>query len=281
MFVRFRLYAKIAEPCSSSFADEIQMPVEIGIRMKIEGAAKDVSFFEKEEMRAMKKPQLVIFDVDGLMLDTESVWQKAWEIAGEDFGIDHLGTSVFLKVVGRNGKEVEEIVQRELSMLKEPLKVLDLAGKLGQLMLETELKKKAGLDELLAFLDDLHIPKAVATATSRKQTEERFERMHLLDRFDYLLCGDEVEKRKPEPDMYLKVLQVMKTKAEDALVLEDSGIGVLAAYRAKIPCIMVPDLILPQKEQYEQCIAIKENLMEVRTMLENLYVEEKAGYGRS
>ena len=60
------------------------------------------------------RPELVIFDVDGLMLDTEARWQKAWQEVGLKHGINDLGETTFLKCVGRNGKEVEDIVRNDL-----------------------------------------------------------------------------------------------------------------------------------------------------------------------
>ena len=96
---------------------------------------------------------------------------------------------------------------------------------------------------MLDYLEQHHIKMAVATTTRRELTEQRLKKIGVYDRFDYVLCGDEVTKRKPDPEIYLSVLKKMDTDARNALVLEDSGVGVEAAYRAGIDCIQVPDLI--------------------------------------
>ena len=117
---------------------------------------------------------------------------------------------------------------------------------------------------MLDFLEQHHIKMAVATTTRRDLTEQRLKKIGVYDRFEYVLCGDEVTKRKPNPEIYLSVLHKMNTKAGNAIVLEDSSVGVEAAYRASIDCIQVPDLIAPTEVQKEQTICIVKDLMEAR-----------------
>ena len=92
--------------------------------------------------------------------------------------------------------------------------------------------------ELLNCIKKAGLPCAVATATSRSLTEERLTRLQLIQYFDYICCGDEVVERKPSPEAYLKVLAKMNTAPEDALVFEDSKVGVQAAWNARIPVII-------------------------------------------
>lgn len=215
------------------------------------------------------RPELVIFDVDGLMLDTEARWQQAWQEVGMKHGIDDLGYTTFLRCVGRNGKEVEQIVYDDLKNEHiNPEMILEEARIYGKHLLEEHIDPKPGIYELLELLNDLQIPKAVATATNRDLTIERLERLHLLHHFDYLLCGNEVSKRKPHPEIYQKVIQHFQIDPKRALVLEDSQVGVEAAYRAHIPCIMVPDLIEPMDIQKQQAMAIVSSLHEVISLFE-------------
>lgn len=214
------------------------------------------------------RPELVIFDVDGLMLDTEARWQEAWQTIGENHGIDTLGTTTFLKCVGRNGKEVEDIVYEDLVGFKNPYTILEEARVYGKKLLKERIDPKPGIYELLEVLDDLGIKRAVATATDRDLTIERLTRLNLIDYFDYMLCGDEVVLRKPNPEIYNKVVQHFCIDKKNVLVLEDSVVGVEAAYRANVPCIMVPDLIAAGNKQKEETIAIVSSLHEVIKMLE-------------
>lgn len=216
----------------------------------------------------MNQIKLVIFDVDGLMLDTERVWQTAWQITGEEYGLAHRGTTLFHKVVGRNGKEVEQIIERELSGRCDPLQFLNDARGKGQAMLKEGIQVKPGLYELLDTLDALHIKKAVATVTPREATKQRFLSLNLWDRFDSIVCGDQVTKRKPDPQIYLKVIEALQVEKTAALILEDSYVGVEAAYRAGIACIMVPDIIPASALQKQQTIAIAKNLFEVNALFD-------------
>ena len=207
--------------------------------------------------------ELVVFDVDGLMLDTENVWKEAFDKAGNKYGIQNMGSTLFPKLIGKSGRDEKEVLDRYLSQDIQEL-VIKEWERIGYGMLEKEVPVKPGLNEILDFLDAYHIKKAVATTTRRELTEERLKRVGVYDRFDYVLCGDEVINRKPDPEIYLSVLHKMNTKAENAIVLEDSSVGVEAAYRASIDCIQVPDLIAPTEVQKEQTICIVKDLMEAR-----------------
>lgn len=213
------------------------------------------------------KPKLVIFDVDGTLLDTEARWQEAWEVIGNKHGVPDLGTTLFLKCVGKSGKEEIEFIENFLKEAGVPLTILDEANAYGLKLLSERIDVKPGAFELLNLLKEKGIPMGVATATRKEWTMERLTRCGLIEYFDYILCGDEVTKRKPDPETYLKVLDYFKIAPKDALVLEDSIVGVEAAYRGDIPCIMIPDLIPASKTQYNQTIAVVDTLHDVVAMI--------------
>ena len=211
--------------------------------------------------------ELVVFDVDGLMIDTESVWKNAFDKAGDKYGIPNLGDTLFPSLIGKRLEDEQELLDRLLpSDIQNPL--INEWRQIGLGSLEREVPVKPGLYEMLDYLEQHHIKKAVATTTRRELTEERLKRVGVYDRFDYVLCGDEVTKRKPDPEIYLSVLHKMNTKAENAIVLEDSSVGVEAAYRAGIDCIQVPDLIAPTEVQEKQTICIVKDLMEARDYIQ-------------
>lgn len=211
--------------------------------------------------------ELIVFDVDGLMIDTESVWKNAFDKAGDKYGIPNLGDTLFPSLIGKRLEDEQELLDRLLpSDIQNQL--INEWRQIGLGSLEREVPVKPGLYEMLDYLEQHHIKKAVATTTRRELTEERLKRVGIYDRFDYVLCGDEVTKRKPDPEIYLSVLHKMNTKAENAIVLEDSSVGVEAAYRAGIDCIQVPDLIAPTEVQEKQTICIVKDLMEARDYIQ-------------
>lgn len=207
--------------------------------------------------------ELVIFDVDGLMIDTESVWKNAFDKAGDKYGIPNLGDTLFPSLIGKRLEDEQVLLDRLLpSDIQD--KLLNEWRQIVLSSLEKEVPVKPGLYGMLDFLEQHHIKMAVATTTRRELTEERLKRVGVYDRFDYVLCGDEVTNRKPDPEIYLSVLKKMDTDARNALVLEDSVVGVDAAYRAGIDCIQVPDIIAPTDLQKKQTICIVKDLMEAR-----------------
>lgn len=207
--------------------------------------------------------ELVVFDVDGLMLDTESVWKVAFDKAGDKYGIQNMGSTLFPQLVGKSSRDEKEVLDRYLSQDIQELIIKEWEC-IGYGMLEKEVPVKPGLNEILDFFDAHHIKKAVATTTRRELTEERLKRVGVYDRFDYVLCGDEVTNHKPDPEIYLSVLKKMDTDARNALVLEDSVVGVEAAYRAGIDCIQVPDIIAPTDVQKKQTIYTAKDLIEAK-----------------
>ena len=216
--------------------------------------------------------ELVAFDVDGLMIDTESVWKNAFDKAGDKYGIPNLGDTLFPSLIGKRLEDEQELLDRLLpSDIQNQL--INEWRQIGLGSLEREVPVKPGLYEMLDFLEQHHIKMAVATTTRRELTEQRLKKIGVYDCFEYVLCGDEVTKRKPDPEIYLSVLHKMNTKAENAIVLEDSSVGVEAAYRAGIDCIQVPDLIAPTEIQKKQTIYTAKDLMEARDYIEKNMVQ--------
>lgn len=215
----------------------------------------------------MKKIELVIFDVDGLLLDTEAVWQKAYKEVGAMYGIDNLHTDVFKAIVGRNGKEAQDTFD---AMVDHPQKELirKACTERGMARLQEHIDVKPGAKALLDYLKSQGITCVVATSTSRALTKERLARVGLSSYFTDYTCGDEVTWRKPDPEIYEKACHKAHGNKETTLVLEDSIAGVEAAYRAGLAVIMVPDLIMPTVVQEKQTIAIMKSLGEVQTYLE-------------
>ena len=211
--------------------------------------------------------ELVVFDVDGLMIDTESVWKNAFDKAGDKYGIPNLGDTLFPSLIGKRLEDEQELLDHLLpSDIQNQL--INEWRQIGLGSLEREVPVKPGLYEMLDYLEQHHIKMAVATTTRRELTEQRLKKIGVYDRFEYVLCGDEVTKRKPDPEIYLSVLKKMNTDAKNALVLEDSVVGVEAAYRAGIDCIQVPDLIAPTEVQEKQTICIVKDLMEARDYIQ-------------
>lgn len=211
--------------------------------------------------------KLVIFDVDGLLLDTERVWKTAWQETAAALHLP-IDAQEFDQLVGRNGRDYEEGLKKILGDQWDTKMFMAEMRRIGMKKLETELRLKPGAREILEYLKEERISRAVATATSRILTEERLNRMKIQSFFSCICCGDEICRRKPFPDIYLKVLETTGCSSKNALVLEDSPVGVEAAFRAQIPCIMIPDIIQPGLKERKRAEDIVESLFDAKKRIE-------------
>lgn len=210
----------------------------------------------------MQNIKAVIFDVDGLLLNTEFLWLQAWNDVGEKYGEPAFGKA-FYRTVGLTGKAVNAILDEELSGCPNRNELLVEVRKTGVKYLEEKIDIMPGVKDLLDLLDEKGIIKAVATTTNRLKTDERLKKLGLYDRFSIIVCGDEVTKRKPNPEIYQTILKKLGVGLDKVLVLEDTGYGVKAAYDAGVKVIMVPSINPATEEEKKMAYAIVHSLDEV------------------
>lgn len=187
----------------------------------------------------------VIFDMDGLMLDTEPLYKIAWQRAAIDCGYP-ISEELYFDLIGRTRVDGENILfaafgpDFPLSDFRTACARCE-AGVLGEKLPA----KKPGLDDLLDLFDLLRIPKAVATSTERAIAARQLAGLDLLHRFDVLATGDETPNGKPAPDLFLLAASRLCIEPSRCLVLEDSEAGVMAAHRAGMQAYLIPDLKPP------------------------------------
>jgi len=219
-------------------------------------------------MNQIVKFSAVIFDMDGLMLDTEGIAQVSWQSAAADWGLELLSND-YQVLVGRSVQEIEDSIYKILGA-EAPFS--DIRKRKQQYFEENITKQgiplKPGLLELLELLDQLSLLKAVASSTDRKSVIKRLTIAGLFSRFDTIVGGDEVQNGKPAPDIFLKVATQLRISPKLCIVLEDSDAGVRAAYTAGMVPIMVPDLKKPTEESLFLAHRIFPSLNEVRTFLQ-------------
>lgn len=209
----------------------------------------------------------VLFDMDGVILDTEKLYTRFWCEAAQDLGfpMTHemaLGMRSLSREVGERqlkaylGEEVDyqQVRSKRIEMMSEFIK-------------ENGVELKPGIHELLDFLKENGIKTAVATSSPLDRTKEYLGQVGLVDAFDELVSGHMVEHGKPAPDIYLYAAKKLGLKPEECLVLEDSPTGLLAAYRAGCIPVMVPDQDQPDEETRNRAYAVVENLVAVKELL--------------
>jgi len=212
-------------------------------------------------------PGAVIFDMDGLMLDTEVLYRQVWRQAASELGYV-LSHESYLGFVGRRAADCHEVFRATFGT-DFPLSHFLARGETlyQEHIHQYGVPRKTGLLELLDDLDERGTPKAVATSTERTNALKHLG--PLADRFNSITTGDEVQEGKPAPDIFLLAAERLQVPPPQCLVLEDSEAGIAAATTAGMPCIMVPDLKPASEQAIAQAAGICASLHEVRTYLQS------------
>ena len=217
--------------------------------------------------------QAVIFDMDGLMLDTEPLYRIAWKRASAECGFQ-LTDEIYKNLVGRGRKDAMKTLAQTFGPEFPPDKFSVLAAQYeAQEFAGPPMPKKPGLDQLLAFLEQRNLPLAVATSTERRLTLPRLARTGLLSRFEVVATGDEVSRGKPFPDLFLLAASRLGVEPSSCLVLEDSEAGVLAARAAGMQVFQVPDLVEPSAEARRAANGVFDSLCDVTQRLSTSPIE--------
>lgn len=205
--------------------------------------------------------ELLIFDVDGLLLDTERVWYETWNHVAERRQIPEL-QNIFLQMIGSN-RQTETILLNNLLKDTELVKdIFDEVGRLGLNRIENDLQVKDGVIEILEYANQNNLKIGVATSTNKKNTLIRLNKVDIIHYFDYIICGDEVTHMKPHPEIYDTVISKFDIDKTKSIILEDSSIGVEAAHRSGVDCIMVEDLVVPTEVEIDRTVLVCKNLYE-------------------
>lgn len=214
------------------------------------------------------KKTAVIFDMDGLMFDTQWIYDKAFDdVALEQYNFKapwemHLAMmgcsrGDIAKVAARflpEGADARDFIRRSFDMVAERVK--------------TDLVPKPGLDCILLYLAGQGCRMGLASGSDRKVVENNLESSGLGHYFAASLCGDEVNHGKPDPESYTRVAAMIGCSPSECYVLEDSPNGILAAFRAGCTPIMVPSSAVPNEEIREMCAGIYETLSDVVDAME-------------
>lgn len=209
----------------------------------------------------------VLFDMDGLMLDTERLLYAAWQRAMADFGYE-ASEEVFLASVGITVQDTNQLLRATYGP-DFPLEATNnrTGDYVWQEVDAAGAPLKPGLLALLDFLEAHGIAKAVASSSERSAIERLLGSVDLLPRFAAIAAGDEVEHGKPAPDIFLLAASRLGVAPERCLVLEDSEAGARAACAAGMTMIIVPDLKPPCDEVARLAAAVLPDLHAVQDWL--------------
>jgi len=208
----------------------------------------------------------VVFDMDGLLLDTETVYRAAMVEAGRAFGAP-VTDAIYASMVGKTNRECGEMLVAMFGADFPVAAYFDRVWTDVELLLEAEVRLKTGVMEILDYLDAVGLPRAIATSNSRDSVDRYLGRFDLVERFHAVVTNTDVRRHKPHPDPYLEAARRLGADPVLCVALEDSHPGVRAAHAAGMMTIMVPDLLDPNEEMQDKCVHVAESLHVVLELL--------------
>ncbi|OJG68519.1 HAD hydrolase, family IA [Enterococcus moraviensis] len=217
----------------------------------------------------MKKIDGVIFDMDGLLFDTELIYYESTQKIADAMNFPY-SKEVYLQFLGVSDEEVQENYHRiyqDFGKEKVDEFIQRSYDDTYQVFESGKVPLKEGVLELLDFLDQQEIPRIVASSNVRPAIELLLDGAGIKERFSGIISANDVSRAKPDPEIFQKALAHLGTKAANTLIFEDSFHGVTAAEAAGIPVIMVPDLLAPTDEIKEKTLEIFESLTQVPAYL--------------
>ncbi len=214
----------------------------------------------------------VVFDMDGVIFDSERLYRKHWKISGLEIGISEVEMEEVCNMLAGATKEVNSIRMKErygndfdyMSFRKITMDRMD------EDIRENGIAVKAGVVELLEYLREKNIKIGLATSTDKVRAEGNLRNAELYEYFDNMVFGQDVDKGKPSPDIYIRACENLNILPEEAIGIEDSINGMKSSYTAGLYTIMVIDLIQPTEEiKNNYSHKIFDNMYQVLDMLKD------------
>ncbi len=217
------------------------------------------------------RPELIIFDMDGLIFDTERLFMNALARVMAERGYT-LTEEVYIQTLGAAGNTVSEIMHRYYGDEYDDRAI----GRAARELMEAETAEKGvglpikkGILDLLVYLVEQDIPCVVASSTRSIFVKKYLEEAGIDWYFRGIIGGDMVKESKPNPEIFLKACALTGTSPEHALVLEDSENGIRAAAAGGIPVLCIPDMKYPQEDVAKLTESILEDGFAVIAYLQN------------
>lgn len=212
----------------------------------------------------------VIFDFDGVIVDTEIVSYRIYKKILSDFGHDF---TKYDYAYNFSGKTEEKNVNNLIDQYKLPLsfdECFDLVISTEKSMLAKGVDLKAGVNELLTYLNDNNIKMVVASSSTRERAINILEKHDIKHYFEGFVFAEDISKSKPNPEIFTKANELLGFDKEECLVIEDSENGILAGYSAGIPVICVPDMKMPKDEYLNKTKHVVNSLEDIIKIIDEI-----------
>jgi HAD superfamily hydrolase (TIGR01509 family) len=202
-----------------------------------------------------------IFDMDGVLFDTEKLYQQTWRELADERGIQ-LEEGFLQTICGTSGERMKQIIEQYYHVA-DGTAVIEACKKRMREKLAVHVPLKEGAREILTEFKKRGMKIAIASSTVRELIESNLKISNLAQYFDQIVSGEDVEHGKPEPDIFLAAAKALEYSPEECYVFEDSENGVRAGHRAGCYVVMIPDLVQPTPETISCCSEIHTSLLKV------------------
>lgn len=218
----------------------------------------------------MNKIKAILFDMDGVIFDTEREYLKEWNKIFEKYGYE-MKKEIYVSVMGRGRKKVKEIFKENFG---DDLPIEEMYIEKDKMLKEAiennEVPLKQGALELLEFLKKNGYKTALATSAKKDRVKSQVTHAKMNNLFDAIVCADDIVNSKPDPEIFLKAAEKVNIKPENCIVIEDSEAGIRAAFNAGMIAFHVKDLKEADENIMKYCDKNFENLIEIKKYIENM-----------
>ena len=215
---------------------------------------------------AGKLPKLIIFDLDGTIIDSEPVAMEAWIKAGEEFGVT-IQKEDLLPMIGVNEESNRRMMLDRFGGNLPFKAMLERVREITKQSYQEGVPVKEGVKELLDLLEDFGIRRCIATSSRKTRSEDILSRIGLLREFEFLLSGEEITHSKPHPEIFELAMARMGIPSTSTMIVEDSKNGILAAKASGAISVLIPDLLPVDAIMKENADLIFNSLLDLKDYL--------------
>ncbi|HSI37466.1 MAG TPA: HAD family phosphatase [Methylotenera sp.] len=207
-----------------------------------------------------------IFDMDGLLIDSERIIMQACILAASEFGISYT-QSDYVQLIGRAAPDSTQVMTAQLGGVSNFTKVIQRVDEILEAS-ENYFSLKIGALDIIKHFHTQGIPCGVASSSYQNIIKSRLSKVGVWEYFSAITSGDEVRRGKPHPDIYLLAIKKLGIPAQECIAFEDSEFGARAAIAAGLKVVVVPDLKQPSDYVSENCYQVLNSLTEATLLLQ-------------
>ncbi len=218
----------------------------------------------------------LILDLDGVLIDTETVGRRAWHRAANEMGFE-FSEKNYAKLVGRSIKSCRKIIKTILPAAIDFNEYMARSNSIYHDEMERNgISIMSGVTELLQLIEHLDLDAAIATSSSRDTAERKIEISGLSGCFETMITSDDVKSGKPAPDIFMRTAERLNHPTDKCVVIEDSESGITGAHKAGAIPIMVPNTIPASENARLLSYSVEESLFDVLPTIKYLYFNHRS-----